>query len=485
MAKSLRKNYVYSASYQLLSIITPFITTPYLSRTLKAEGVGTASFINSVVQNFLLFAQMGIYSYGRREVSYAQDDRQKRSWIFWNLKALAFINASISMTAFLVMSYFYAGDSFYLYLISGFQIINVFLNVGWLYEGLEEFRDMVMKNTIVRICNVLFLVTCVKSRADLPLYLGGHVVFEMLGHLVMWTKLPKFIGRPRLRAITPYHDFKTIWMLFLPGIAAEVYTVLDKIMIGLFTGEPAENGYYEFAVRIARIVLALIIAQSSVMIPRIGRLFAEHNTEKIKEHLYKSYGFVWFLGVPMCLGLVGISDNFVPWFFGPGFLKVAGLIKITGFLIMAISLGSVTGGQCLVPTRRHNLYTLTICIGAVVNFCFNIVFIRLFKSYGAAVASVIAESSIAASQLYILRRELDARKIFALGVKNIIAGVVMLCVVLFMSSKMRPSAANTFILIPSGAAVYFVSLLVMRDSFFITNASRTLNAIAKRLHIKQ
>ena len=482
MAKSLRRNYIYNASYNLLIIFTPFITTPYLSRVLKADGVGTASFILSVAQNFLLFAGMGIYGYGKREISYNQDDITKRSWIFWNLKTLALINAVLSMAAFLVMTFTYVKDNRHLYLIAAMNIINVFLEVGWLYEGLEEFREMVLKNLIVRISNVIFIITFVRHRSDLHLYMGSQVFFGMAGNFAMWLMLPKYINRPKLRRLRPYHDFGTIWLLFLPSIAAEVYTVLDKIMIGLFTGIAAENGYYEFSLRISRIVLAIIVSQSGVMIPRIGHLFAQNDMEKIKEYTYQSYRFVWFLGVPVCLGLIGIADNFVPWFFGPGYMKVAGLMKITSFLVLAISLGSITGGQYLVPTRRHNLYTLTIVIGAAVNFCLNITFIPKFQSYGAAVASVVAEASIAASQLYILRKELDYRKILSLGVKNCIAGVIMLAAVLFIGRNMAPSVANTFTIIPAGAAIYFTLLLILRDKFFIENSRRTLTAIAKRLH---
>ena len=141
MAKSIKKNYVYQAAFQLFAILTPLITTPYISRVLKADGVGTASFVHSVVYNFQLFASMGISSYGRRETSYFQDNKEKRSWVFWNLKALAAVNIFISMTAFLVLTYIYAGDNYHLYLISGMNMINIFLDTSWLYAGMEEFRS--------------------------------------------------------------------------------------------------------------------------------------------------------------------------------------------------------------------------------------------------------------------------------------------------------------------------------------------------------
>ena len=40
------KNYLYNLSYQILILIVPLITTPYVSRVLGAKGVGTFSYTN-------------------------------------------------------------------------------------------------------------------------------------------------------------------------------------------------------------------------------------------------------------------------------------------------------------------------------------------------------------------------------------------------------------------------------------------------------
>ena len=93
--KSVKKNYIYNVTYQLLLLITPLITTPYLSRVLQADGVGTVSFAESVVSYFVLFATLGITTYGQREISYCQDDRKKRTSVFWETKSLEVITSII------------------------------------------------------------------------------------------------------------------------------------------------------------------------------------------------------------------------------------------------------------------------------------------------------------------------------------------------------------------------------------------------------
>ena len=70
--KSIKKNYIFNLTYQLLLLITPLITTPYVSRVLGADGIGTVSYAESIVSYFVLFATMGITTHGQREISYVQ-----------------------------------------------------------------------------------------------------------------------------------------------------------------------------------------------------------------------------------------------------------------------------------------------------------------------------------------------------------------------------------------------------------------------------
>ena len=122
-------------------------------------------------------------------------------------------------------------------------------------------------------------------------------------------------------------------------------------------------------------VLTMVTALGTVVSPRIGYHFGRGETQKVNAYIYRGYRFVWFLGIPLCFGLLGISSNLVPWFFGAGYDKVIPLLGILGFLIPAIGINNVTGMQYLIPTKRQNIFTLTVLIGAGVNFILNLVLI--------------------------------------------------------------------------------------------------------------
>ena len=47
--KSVKRNYIYNTSLQVFKIITPLVTTPYISRVLNADGIGIYSYIAAIV----------------------------------------------------------------------------------------------------------------------------------------------------------------------------------------------------------------------------------------------------------------------------------------------------------------------------------------------------------------------------------------------------------------------------------------------------
>ena len=58
------KNYAYNLSYQLLVIILPIITTPYVTRVFSSDDLGTYGYFNSIVTYFILLATLGVANYG-------------------------------------------------------------------------------------------------------------------------------------------------------------------------------------------------------------------------------------------------------------------------------------------------------------------------------------------------------------------------------------------------------------------------------------
>ena len=422
---------------------------------------------------------MGITTYGQREISYVQDDAAKRSAVFWNTKVLEFCSSSVAMLVYVVFALRH-GEASTLYLMLTLNLAAVFFDVTWFFQGMEEFGKTVARNAAVKLLQIAYIFLFVRTKDDLPLYVLGIGLFTALGNLSLWAYLPKYISRVPLRDLRPFREIKVVWSLFVPTIAMQIYTVLDKTMIGMITGSSFENGYYEQAIRISKMLLAVVTALGTVMVPRIGSHFGKGETAKVRRLMYRGYRFVWFLGIPLCLGLIMVAANFVPWFFGSGYEKVIPLLQILSLLILAIGINNVTGIQYFIPTKRQNLFTLTVIIGACTNFTLNLLLIRYFQSIGAAIASVAAETAIAVAQLIIVRKELSPGRVLREGVHYYIAGAVMVLVLWPVCRYLTPSVLHTAMIVVCGAAAYFLTLVIERDEFLLTNVRNVLEKLPIR-----
>ena len=475
--KSIKKNYIFNTCYQILTLLTPLITTPYISRVLGADGIGVVSYAESIVSYFVIFATLGIFTYGQREISYVQDSKRERSIVFWNTKLLQFFTSALVLCVY--VAYLFITRASILYFILAVNILAVAVDVTWFFQGMEEFGKTVFRNILFKVLNIAYVFLVIKTKEDVLWYAFGLAIFTFLSNLSLWGYLPKYIQKISIKELKPFSALPVVLTLFVPTIAIQVYTVLDKTMIGIITGSSFENGYYEQALKISRMVLMLVASLGTVMIPRIGYHFQKGDNEEVKRLMYRGYRFVWFLGVPLCFGLISVADNMVPWFFGDGFDTVAVLLKILAFIILAIGINNVTGLQYLIPTKRQNTFTLTVIIGATTNFLLNMVLIRNFQAVGAAIASVTAETVIAIVQLLIVRKELSPWRLIKEGIHYYIAGGIMLIALFFEGRFLSPSIVHTGIMVLTGAMLYFVVLLILRDEFLFSNMKTVLGRFKK------
>ena len=472
--KSLTKNYIYNASYQVLALITPLITTPYLSRVLEADGIGVYSFTTSIVSYFTMFGVLGTLSYGNRELAYLQEDRKTRTTVFWEVEILSVITAAIALLGYLLWILFFAKEYHVLYAIQMISFLTIALDVTWLLQAMEEFGKIVGRNLFFKILSILYVFTFVKTKEDLVFHVAGNVVISCLIQASVWVYVPKYVDAPDWKNIKPFRHLKGVIALFIPTIAISIYTVLDKTMIGIFS-TPHENGYYEQALNLSRTVLSLITALGAVMLPRLGYHYNRGEKEEVNNLMYQSYRFVWFLGIPLCFGLMGVAGNIVPWFYGDGFLKLTILLPVLSLLIPVVGLSNITGAQYLIITKREKLLTLSVAIGAVFNFLCNIILIPRYSAIGAAAASVIAEILITVIQFVFIRKEISIQQIIGCAWKYFIAGGTMLIVLILENQNLIPSILNTGIMVVSGAFVYFVILFVLRDEFFMGYIKKVLH----------
>ena len=465
--KSITKNYLYNLSYQLLTLLTPLITTPYLSRVLGADGIGVYSYTTSIVAYFVLLGTLGLADYGQREIAYHQNDKKAQSRILYEVTIFRVFAVISSLILYYIIILRNTETNYLIFMIQALNIIALLFDTAWFFQGLEEFGKVVFRNFVVRIISIVMLFVLIKQAEDLWLYVLLNSVIALLGGLWVCFYLPKYLVKVPIREINPFRNFYAIIQLFLPQIAIQVYTVLDKTMIGVFTSIPAENGYYEQAEKCVKMVLMVVTSLGTVMLPRIASAYANKEYNLVHDYILKAFRFVWFLSLPLVAFIIAISPSFVPWFFGPGFDKVVILLQVFSILIIAIGLSQVIGIQYLVATNQQNLMTLSVTCGSVVNFLMNLFLIPRFMSVGAAVASIIAEIVVTLVQLYIVRKTFHLLTVLKLARNYFISAILSFVCLYEISQCLMANIVSTFIMLIVGVLLYVLLLSAFKDEMLL------------------
>ncbi len=459
---SLIKNYFYNVGYQIFVILIPLVTVPYVSRVLGSEGVGINAYTNSIIQYFILFGSIGINLYGNRTIAYNRDNRKKMSQLFWEIAILRMICIAISYIAFLIfISVVSEYQSFYLY--QSFLIIAAGLDISWFFMGIEDFKKTVLRNTLVKIISLISIFVFVKSKNDVGLYILILSLSILFGNLTLWPYLRKIVTIPKFKELNLWRHFLPSLALFVPQVATQVYLVLNKTMLGIMVGVNS-TGYYENSDKIVKVVLAIVTATGTVMLPRVANTFAKGQKEKVAKYLYQSFDFVTAICFPMALGLSAIAPKFSIWFLGSEFEITGTLISILSLVIIFIGWSNVLGTQYLLPTNQTRYYTMSVVCGAITNLILNFPLIINFGVFGAVISTVLSEFTVTMVQIILARKTLQISALFNGKWKYMVSAILMFGVVRWVHILLPGRLIYFGFEILLGVLIYLAMLYTLRAS---------------------
>ena len=422
------KNYLYNLSYQILIIILPVITIPYVTRIFTSEDLGNYGFYNSIVSYFALFSMLGIGIYGTKQIAAANDV----SSTFWNIYVIQLISSALAIFVYLIVVFSIPQMGGVIPLMVSVVLFERMFDISWLFSGKEDFKKITLRNTVVRLVGVICIFTFIKSSDDLYLYIFLIVIINFLGQLVMWVPAKKFIKRPSFNTKIMKKNLHPIVLLFLPQVAISLYVVLDRTLLGLL-GSYSDVGIYEQGQKLTSILITVVTSLGVVMLPRVANLLSEQKDREAQNMVKFSFILYNLIIFPMIFGLIAVNEVFVKLFLGQNFQDVKYVLYIIVFNLMFIGWTNILGYQVLVVRNKNKEFMLSTTIPAFVSVVVNIAVIPFFGYIGASITSVVVEILVFAIQWYYSRNIINKKLLFNKDLAKIILsslvmfGAVMLC----------------------------------------------------------
>lgn len=455
---SLKKNIIYQSLFQILQVITPLITAPYISRTLGVEKIGVYNYCHSVAYLFGIFALLGLENYGNRSIArIKKDDIIQRSITFYSIYKMQLMSSVVVIIFYIGFVLLYGFEFKYFLFIELLYLLSVSTDISWFFFGLEEFKTTALRSGGLKLLMIFLILILVKSENDL-----GQYTFIMAGgslgsSIILWPFLKGKIVRVRVKTSIIKQHLVPNLILFIPVVSLALFHYMDKVMLGHMS-TMAELGYYSNADKIVNIPLGVIQGIGIVMMPRIASLIGTDSNESIDEYINNSVIYSMWIGSALCFGIIGISKDFVPFFLGEGFDRCSKLLVFFAPVILIKAWAAVFRTQCLVPFGMDREFNTSVAIAAVVNISFNWITIPYYGAVGAVCGTLIAELVIAILYTYYARKTVKLNKNICRSLYFLVIGLIMLICVRLCSNLLENLNIIIRILIELfvGGAVYLL-----------------------------
>lgn len=477
MPLSVKTNYILNLINTGTQMLFPLITFPYVCRVIEADGIGQVNFFSSIIGYISLFTCLGIPMYAIREIARDRNDvvKMNRTAVEILLLHALLTIAGYLIVAVLCLTVPQIKADVPLFLILSLTIFFTAIGCEWFYQGIEDFKYITIRGLIVKVVSVALLFLLVKTKDDL-LYYGVYSVLGILGgNIFNFIRLRKYIHRKNIifSELNITRHIKPVLQVFSFNVVTSIYLQLNPILLGFIKGALAV-GYFTAATKIMSVVMKLSSCLGAVMMPRTSNLIAEHKDKEFNALIQKSYDFTIAISLPLTCGLLFAAPYIIKVLCGQEFLPATLASQVIAPIILMVGISNVMGIQVLYPKGKIKTVIKCCLIGAVVDLVLNIILIPFFSYNGTAIAYLGAEVATTVSMYMIAKKDIPIHFFKKCHVDYLI-GCVLMTVFLLAVPVLLGNFSSIIILIiqiVTGTVVYFLFLLVRKDTFVIQVISR-------------
>ena len=455
-------NILYNAVYQIFLVLVPLITVPYLSRILGPKTYGIYSNVNNIVQFLMIFCTLSVSYIGMRTISQIRafgsgQDLTKAFWGLWYFQAIAgFLTIALVIA---VTSFFHIKYGQYLLLMVPY-LISAQVDISWFFQGLADFGRVVLKNTAVKLVSVILILLWVKSPGDLWKYMLIMSVSTMLGSFVFWFDIHRYVGGPVKRFYQYRATVKAIITLLIPQIATQIYTSLDKPILGLFQNS-TQVAFYDNSQRISNMVLGIVTSISLVIMPKM----AGEGKKEQRVILKKSLEATVMLGTLFAVIIMANTKEFVPFFFGHKFIPMTPLMFFFTLTIIMIPTGGVFANQFALANHRDRDYAIPVIVGAILEVVLSYFLDQFYGATGAMIAILITEFIVLLLRLWIVRDGYDFKYSFREIPKYFLIAIIVLAVGMLLPQMFSSAFLNMLVKSIIMLVLYIALMFLLKLDF--------------------
>lgn len=469
MASSLKLNFVLNVIRTFSSIAFPVITFAYVSRILDVQGIGMFDYARSIVSYFSLIAQLGVATYGMREIPKVKHDKDKLSKLVAELFSFNLIATVVAYVLFFTT--LFGVDKFEHYrallLINGLSIGFCALGLEWLYGALEEYKYITIRTLVFQVLSFVFLLIFVHEKTDIYIYAAINVFSSVGSNIFNFVHARRYLQRPILKISNILKHTSSIFIFWGNNIAATLYLLVATTMLGYLCDEYAV-GIYSASNKICRIFVSLVVSICPILLSRSSAYISDNRSTAYEDLSKRAFDCICFMSVPIAVFLFSYSKEIVLLFSGATFLPAVSLSKIMSILMVIIPASTFLSMQILIPYKRESDILIVLFIATIFNAVLSMAFIPKYAYYAAGIINIATELLILVAYIIISRKKISLGHVTGSSWHYVVGGLLQMSVIYIFYNREADEIdiANVLFTGILGIIIYFGSLILFKDDFF-------------------
>lgn len=483
--KSLSFNAFLNGIRNVLNLIFPLITFPYVSRILSVQGIGINNFSSTYVNYFVLIAGLGIDTYAIREGAKYRSKKEvisKFSSQMFSINMLSTVCAYVLLILTLLV-FTNLRNYILCILIYSLQIFFTTIGTEWIYTIYEDFSYITLRSIIFKIISIILLFLFVKKESDYLIYAGITVLATVGSNTLNYLHAKSLVRVKLTKSLDLRKHLKPILIIFATAITSTIYVSSDNTMLGLLKNDYSV-GLYSVSVKIYSMVSGLVTSGLAVTLPRLAMLYGQKRMKEFNSIFFKTYNVLNLIALPSIVGLIMTSKDIILIVSGEKYLPSVITLQIIAVALIFSVFSWFISSCVLIPAKREKqvLYALIIC--SLVNVILNFILIPKWSYNAAAVTTVISELLSMVLMAYyawdIIKDTILDKRVWANLLSIFIGCASIIGVCCLANIYIKPMMVHFVVSVVFSILIYFVILIVLKNPFVLD----ILEKFVERIKVK-
>lgn len=398
-AKTLFANFTYLSILEIIGLLLPLISYPYVIRTVGADNYGVVVFCQAIIAYVVIIINFGYNVSATRKISENRTNVFKIREIYSSIVYQKLLIFAICLVSGLFVLIFLKYDySVILLGFIGLCIQEVFFPT-WLFQGLERMKFITII-TFVAKCSCLILIFLFvhdkKDYACIPvLYSIGGFFTSVLSVIILKKKFDiYFVKESKYRM---KEDFLESLPFFTSRLSAIVMERGNVLVIGTFFSYDMV-AIYDLCAKIVSILKTPFSLVAQVIYPNVAK---SKNMLLVK----KSIKIVLLFGAFVCLFVYLFAPNIILLLSDTSMLGAVSILKIMVLYVPIVGISYLFGASVLVVKGYSREYNLSVVYSVLLYILMLLSFISFSKVnlYTMALAFVAPELFVALYRICIVK----------------------------------------------------------------------------------